>query len=141
MKLGEIISSQRGVVSDTFLLRETIRSTGAAVTSSALPIGQREAEVSSKAVALREEWLNSGGFPMDDVMLLDTGATQMQEAALSLGLKGPANVDKGFTTTDRALSTLLQLRKRLLTIFDFAGSLSFADRLQQLTNDSPRLKP
>src|SRR4030095_2279317 len=116
MKLGQIITNQRGVVSDTFLLRENTRSTGAAVTTSAIPLGKREAELSTKATELREKWLDEGMVPRDDVTLLDTASVQMTEAAGSLGLAGPANVDKGFATTDRALTTLLQLRKKLLTI-------------------------
>ncbi|MDB6154111.1 MAG: hypothetical protein JWL90_2564 [Chthoniobacteraceae bacterium] len=116
MKLGAIITAQRGVVSDTFLLRENSRSSGVAVTASALPIGQRESELGEKAGALGEQWLDAGGIPQDDVALLDTARAQMEEASQSLGLRGPANVGKGFATTDRALTTLLQLRKKLLTI-------------------------
>ncbi len=115
-KIGQIISDQRVIVSDTFLLRESVRSSGAAATASAMPIGKRELELSGKATEIREDWVDKGGIPPDDVTLLDTAITQMQEATLSLGLRGPAKLDQGFNTTDRALTTLLQLRKRLLTI-------------------------
>lgn len=116
MKLGQIISTQRSVVSDTFLLRNNTRSVGVAVTASATPIGLREAELAANGRELTEQWLDAGGISRDDVALLDTASTQMEEASDSLGIKGAADVDKGFATSDRALSTLLQLRKRLLTI-------------------------
>lgn len=116
MQLGQLITKQRTVVSDTFLLRESTRSAGTAVTAAAQPIGKREQELSVKAGELLEQWLDGGAIPQDDVALLGTARIQMDEASTSLGLKGPANLDKGFATTDRALTTLLQLRKSLLTI-------------------------
>ncbi len=116
MKLGKLITTQRTIVSDTFLLRESTRSAGAAATTSARPIGQRELDLSDQAGQLQEQWENEGGISRDDVAMLETAIAQMQEAAASLGFAGPANVDKGFASTDRALGSLLQLRKRLLTI-------------------------
>lgn len=121
MKLGQIISTQRSVVSDTFLLRNNTRSAGVAVTASATPIGLREAELAANGRELTEQWLDAGGISRDDVALLDTASTQMEEASESLGIQGVADVDKGFATSDRALSTLLQLRKRLLTILTKGG--------------------
>ena len=121
MKLGEIITSQRGIVSDTFLLRESTRSSAAAAFTAALPIGRRESELSEKSAALVEKWTDEGGIPHDDITLLDTAGTQMIEAAGSLGLAGQPAVEKGFDTADRALATLLQLRKRLITILTKAN--------------------
>jgi hypothetical protein len=116
MKLGEIIASQRGIVSDTFLLRESTRSSAAAALTAALPIGQRESALSEKSNALLETWTDEGVIAQDDITLLDTAGTQMAEAAARLGLVGQPNVEQGFETSDRALTTLLQLRKRLITV-------------------------
>ncbi len=115
-QLGQLISKQRGIVSDTFLLRESTRSVGAAVTSSARPIAQRESAAAEEADQIHEQWLDAGAVPRDDITLLDTAGMQMNEAADSLGLKAQANLDVGFRTADRALSTLLQLRKALITL-------------------------
>src|SRR4030095_16380345 len=66
MKLGEIIASQRGIVSDTFLLRESTRSSAAAALTAALPIGQRESALSEKSNALLETWTDEGVIAQDD---------------------------------------------------------------------------
>lgn len=114
-QVGQLVSEQRAIVSDTFLLRESTRSAGAAVTASARPIAERESGVGEKAEAIRDQWIERG-VPRDDVMLLSTAQAQTVEAAESLGLEEQANLDKGFPAADRALTTLLQLRKALLTL-------------------------
>ena len=115
MKLGEVITKQRGVVSDTFVVRENLRASGGGATTAGLPIAQRESELAGKAGEICNAWIDEGKIPQDDIALLDTATAQMNEASGQLGLKGQADIGKGFVTADRSLSTLLQLRKRLIT--------------------------
>ena len=116
MKLGEIITKQRAVVSDTFLVRENLRASGGGATAAGLPIAQREAELAGKAGEICNAWIDEGKIPQDDIALLDTATAQMNEASGQLGMKGQADIGKGFVTADRSLSTLLQLRKKLMKL-------------------------
>lgn len=114
MKLDQIIGSQRGILSDVFQTRESFRST---LTPEALAktAGQatREQELASETQRTAMDWEQSGELPADDVALLGTAGTQMAEAA---GFLEMPDLVKGFNTADRALSTLLQLRKELMKI-------------------------
>ncbi len=114
MKLDEIIGSQRGIVSDVFRTKESHRNR---LTPEALEkVGEqsmREAALYNETLNTAAEWNAEGGIPLDDVMLLETAGTQMGEAAEILARPDLA---KGFDSADRALSTLLRLRKELITI-------------------------
>ena len=119
MKLDQIIGSQRGILSDVFQTKESFRSnlTPEALSKTA-DQATREQELASDTQRTAMDWEQSGELPADDVALLGTAGIQMAEAAGHLEMP---DLVKGFNTADRALSTLLQLRKELMTIIGKKG--------------------
>jgi len=113
-KIEELIRGERSILSDVFGTKESFRSritpevrekSGAyAATQEALALNAGE---------VGNKWLNSGQIPEDDVNLMFTASDQMKEASLHLARP---DLVAGFTSGDRALSTLLQLRKELIKI-------------------------
>ncbi|MCW1921117.1 hypothetical protein OKA05_01040 [Luteolibacter arcticus] len=114
MKLDQIIGSQRGILSDVFQTKESFRSnlTPEALTKT-VEQATREQELASETQRTAMDWEQSGELDADDVALLGTAGIQMAEAA---GFLEMPDLAKGFDTADRALSTLLQLRKELIKI-------------------------
>lgn len=119
MKLDQIIGSQRGILSDVFQTKESFRTnlTPEALTKSS-DQATRELELAVETRRVATDWEMDGQIPADDVALLGTAAVQMAEAA---GFLETPDLAKGFNTADRALSTLLQLRKELITIIGRKG--------------------
>ncbi|RYD62718.1 MAG: hypothetical protein EOP83_13890 [Verrucomicrobiaceae bacterium] len=119
MKLDQLIGSQRGILSDVFQTKESYRSN---LTPEALSKttdqATREQELASETQRTAMDWEQSGELPADDVALLGTAGIQMAEAA---GFLEMPDLVKGFNTSDRALSTLLQLRKELMKIIGKKG--------------------
>lgn len=109
MKLDQIIGGQRGILSDVFQTKESYRTnlTPEALTKTG-ECATRQQELASETQRVGMAWESDGAIPADDVALMSTAGIQMAEAAGSL--EAP-DLAKGFTTGDRALSTLLQLRK------------------------------
>ena len=119
MKLDELIGSQRDILSDVFQTKESYRSnlTPEALSKTA-DQATREQELASETQRTAMDWEQSGELPADDVALLGTAGIQMAEAA---GFLEMPELVKGFNTADRALSTLLQLRKELMKIIGKKG--------------------
>lgn len=114
MKLDEIIKGQRSIISDVFGTKESYRGnlTPEAVKKSA-EHGARQQALGEESRATAMEWAAEGQIPADDVALMGTAADQMSDAGAFLDIP---DLVQGFNTGDRALSTLLQLRKELITI-------------------------
>ncbi len=114
MRLDQIIGVQRGVLSDLFSTRESFRgSVPPEVLESAAALSGRESELSENTAELEAFWVEEDEIPADDIALLGTAASQMAEAA---GLIETPDLDNGFVSADRALSTLLRLRKEIVRI-------------------------
>jgi hypothetical protein len=114
MKLDKIISGQRGILSDVFQTKESFRAT---LTPEALTktgeSATRQQELASETQRVAMAWENAGDLPADDVALMSAAGIQMAEAA---GFLEAPDLAKGFTTGDRALSSLLQLRKEFVKV-------------------------
>lgn len=111
-KLDEIIGAQRGILSDVFQTKESFRGqANSGVKAKGTEYAGKQQALAQETAITAHEWLNSGEIPQEDVTLLDTASEQMKEAVPFLAM---ADLPKGFLTGDRALSTLLQLRKELI---------------------------
>ncbi|MEZ5299607.1 MAG: hypothetical protein R3F11_02900 [Verrucomicrobiales bacterium] len=114
MQLGEIVAEQRKFVSDAFVFGEESRAASReAVAPKSGELSGRERQLGAYGMALESDWKSEGLIPADDLALLGAAAAQMLESA---GLYGKLNLPEGFAIADRALATLLQLRKELLNI-------------------------
>lgn len=113
-KLDEIVRLQRGIVSELFVVRESFRNNLVPEATQRIAGEQvKESALSNDTNSVAMDWHAAGDIPADDVALLDTAGTQMAEADLFLRTPDLTN---GFATADRALSTLLQLRKELISM-------------------------
>lgn len=114
MKLDQIISGERGILSDVFQTKESYRSnlTPEALTRTG-ECATRQQELASETQRVAMAWESAGELPADDVALMSTAGIQMAEAA---GFLEAPDLTKGFTTGDRALSSLLQLRKEFVKV-------------------------
>jgi hypothetical protein len=114
MKLDQIIGAQRGILSDVFQTKESYRSnlTPEALTKTAEQ-ATREQELASETQRVAMAWEQDGRIPADDVALMSTSGIQMAEAA---GMLETPDLAKGFAQGDRALSSLLQLRKEFVKV-------------------------
>lgn len=113
-QLNKLITSQRVVVSDTHLLREPARTeSAAAMIAPGMPVAVKETAVITDAEQVRAAWEDEPGFPGDDIVLLGTATQQMNE---TVALLNRGTIPKAFASGDRALQTLLQIRKHLLKI-------------------------
>lgn len=110
-KLEELIKDQRAVLSDTFQAREQ-NVQAIAPESVVSGLKDRENTLSGQTLELRT-FLASKGIPEDDLALLAIAAQQMNEA---VSLLGASDLRGGFEREDAALSSLLELRKRILQI-------------------------
>jgi hypothetical protein len=114
MKLDKIISAQRGILSNVFQTKESFRAT---LTPEALvktgESATHQQELASETQRVAMAWENAGAIPADDVALMSAAGIQMAEAA---GFLEAPDLAKGFTTGDRALSSLLQLRKEFVKV-------------------------
>ncbi|YCM46249.1 hypothetical protein V2O64_09500 [Verrucomicrobiaceae bacterium 227] len=115
MKLSAIVKQQRTLVSETFVLKETSRSTPKAELA---PLLSKEQTLSSHSLRLAEQWNAEGRIAEDDVNLLSIAGGQMNEAAQYFDKRKTRDA---FTSADRALSNLLQLRKKFINLIMEGG--------------------
>lgn len=109
MNVEKLIKAQRGILSDAFAVIQ-----GPAPAVEAIKgFGDQETKLQQEALKLHAEVLKEGNWPADDVSLLYAASNQMGESANSwFSLRNQLGFDRG----DAALSTLLELRKNLLTL-------------------------
>lgn len=113
-QLNNLITAQRVVVSDTHILREPARTeSAAAMIPGCQPVSAKESAVIVNADKVRADWEDEPGFPEEDLVLLGTARQQMTE---TVALLDRGTVVRAFTSGDRALQTLLQMRKHFLKI-------------------------
>jgi len=112
-ELMNLVKEQRRVVSDTFVLKENGAPSDGDLGKVCDGIREREEKLAERALALKAEVEVAGTMARDDLALLDTAAQQMGEAAKHLEgrLSRPA-----YRQADRALSSLLELRKLIMKI-------------------------
>jgi hypothetical protein len=111
-KLNALIRAQRVVVSDCHVLKEEARD------EMAEGIGTRceetvvkQQETLAKTKELHDAWVQEPSIPRDDVALLGTAAAQMDETSRYLTRK---LTEQAHPASDRALGSLLQIRKHLM---------------------------
>jgi len=113
-KIEELIRAERSLLSDLFATKESFRTrVTPEVKEKATEHSDSQEGISINAENVGNKWLNSGQIPADDVNLMFAATDQMKEAVLHL--RRP-DLAAGFVSGDRALSTLLQLRKELIAI-------------------------
>ena len=110
-EMDDLLKEQRAIVSDLHLLQDVMEVDPASATLTAREIAAREEKNAAAAAVLAQEWADDGRIPREDVVLLGSAAQQMQEA---VPVVRKPDVAKGFLQTDRALTTLLQLRKKMM---------------------------
>jgi hypothetical protein len=115
-QLGELfnlIKEQRGVVSDTFVLKENGAPSGGDLGAECDKIRTREDAISERATKLRQEVEAAGTMNADDLTMLSTAAQQMGEASGHLEQRLPR---PAYKQAERALSSLLALRKEIMRL-------------------------
>ncbi|WP_050030928.1 hypothetical protein [Verrucomicrobium sp. BvORR034] len=118
-KLNELIRGQRVVVSDCHVLKEAAKDENTeGVGQKCQETDVKQQEVVLKANALLAIWQQLPNASQDDVTLLGTAVAQMAETSRHLTrlLTEPAH-----QSSDRALSSLLQIRKHLILLIGDAG--------------------
>lgn len=105
----KLIKGQREILSDAFPVLQG----PAAAIETTKGFGDRETKLQQDAVKLHAKVLEEGNWPADDVSLLYAASNQMGESA---NCWFTVRNQMGFDRGDAALSTLLELRKNLLTI-------------------------
>lgn len=109
VKVEQLIKAQREILSDAFAV---IQGT-APTTEETKGFGDRETKLQQDALKLHSVVLAEGNWPADDVSLLYASSNQMGESANAwYSIRNQLGFDRG----DAALSTLLELRKNLLTL-------------------------
>ncbi|MES2709630.1 MAG: hypothetical protein V4726_23735 [Verrucomicrobiota bacterium] len=137
-KINALITAQRAVVSDTHLLKEPARTeTEAAMAAPCQPVAQKEMAVIEKTAVVHQEWESEPAVPQDDVVLLATAQQQMSE---TLPLFARGSVDKAFVSADRALNSLLQIRKHFLTLIMESDNPNKSDDAPKMTNPQDLVK-
>lgn len=105
----KLIKGQREILSDAFPVLQG----PAPAIETTKGLGDRETKLQQDAVKLHAKVLEEGKWPADDVSLLYAASNQMGESANAwFTVRNQLGFDRG----DAALSTLLELRKNLLTI-------------------------
>lgn len=118
-KLNELIRGQRVVVSDCHVLKEAAKDENAeGVGPKCQETGVKQQDVILKANALLAAWQQLPDASQDDGTLLGTAVAQMTETGRHLTriLTEPAH-----QSSDRALSSLLQIRKHLIWLIGDAS--------------------
>lgn len=111
-KLGDLVRAQRQSVSDVFVLREAARQEDMPYAARSRELGATALDQSRKTLRLAQDW-EVKNLPADDITLLGTAGQQMNESGRFLNAP---SLDRGFVAADRALSSLLELRKKILTV-------------------------
>jgi hypothetical protein len=114
-----LIKEQRQVVSDTFLLKENGVPSGGDLGAECEKIKTREDTATARVTKLKDQVANEGTMAADDLTLLDTAAQQMTEASGHLAEKLPR---PAYKQADRALSSLLALRKEIMKLMSQSKS-------------------
>ena len=115
----KLIKEQRKVVSDTFLLKENGVPSGGDLGAECENIKTREDTAAARVTKLKDQVANQGTMAADDLTLLDTAAQQMTEASGHLAQKLPR---PAYKQADRALSSLLALRKQIMKLMSQSKS-------------------
>lgn len=115
----KLIKEQRNVVSDTFLLKENGVPTGGDLGAECEKIKTREDAAAARVTKLKDKVADEGTMAADDLTLLDTAAQQMTEASGHLAEKLPR---PAYKQADRALSSLLALRKQIMKLMSQSKS-------------------
>lgn len=132
--MDDLLKEQRAIVSDLHLLQDVMEVDPASATMTARDIAVREEKTAAGAAVLAQEWADDGRIPREDVVLLGTAAQQMQE---SVPVVRKPDVAKGFVQTDRALTTLLQLRKKMMEmLMKMRQKMNMPSEGQQLPDDN-----
>lgn len=114
IKLEKIISKQRGVVSEVFVLKGGGRdSISQELFEKCSAEAAREDALALEAGELAELWESEGRIEADDIVLLEVAGEQMNQAATELRVP---KRDEAFDLADSSLSNLLKLRKKLMTL-------------------------
>lgn len=111
--LNDLVQRQRQVVSRAFGLKESGDPTEASFANMSDAIGTEQTSVRADASDLRDGVEQLGLMGGDDFILLDIAVQQMGEAAGHFAERLAASA---YTQADRALSSLLELRKRIIRI-------------------------
>jgi hypothetical protein len=128
IKLDQLISQQRSIVSDVFGFKESYRSGIPEKEAYQLPLmSNREGELKTKARELADDWTEKL-IAKSEVTLLVSSSNQMEEAERFISTK---MLEKGFTSADRALSSLLRLRKELAIMIMKGNGMSDSPSDQQ----------
>ncbi|RYD23220.1 MAG: hypothetical protein EOP88_05015 [Verrucomicrobiaceae bacterium] len=109
VKVDQLIKTQREILSDAF----TAIQGPPPSTETAKGFGDRETKTQQDARKLHAAVLEEGQWPADDVSLLYAASSQMGESANAWYT---VRHQMGFDRGDAALSSLLELRKNLLTL-------------------------
>lgn len=113
-QLNQLIPLQRVVVSDSHLVKEEAKDEQAeGIVEKCKAIGVKELEVLTKAGTILGEWQENPAVARDDVALLASAHAQMGETNRYLAR---ILTEQAHTSADRALASLLQLRKHMMKI-------------------------
>ncbi|MEO7099948.1 MAG: hypothetical protein ABI162_11340 [Luteolibacter sp.] len=109
LTVEKLIKTQRAILSDAFAIIQGPPTAPETVKA----LGDQETKLQQDGSIFHKDVVAEGKWPADDINLLQAAVTQMGESANSWLAIQPK---PGFERGDAALSTLLELRKNLLTL-------------------------
>lgn len=128
-QLDGLVKTQRGILSDAFAV---IQGNATPPSEPIKGFGEREAQLRQQASAIHKEVEEEGNWPADDINLLAAAVSQMGESSEAwFAIKAQAGFDRG----DAALSTLLELRKNLLTLLMKSEQPSLEAKPEEVPNE------
>lgn len=143
-KLEKLIKLERVVVSECHVTNEEAQEEMAEnIPTKCKDTAVKQAEVFTKTGELVEFWKTEPGISRDDQVLLGTAHTQMGETSKHLAR---SLTEQALASSDRALGSLLQLRRHMMRIFG-EGSCSCENQdeaeppkpLEELAREAERL--
>jgi hypothetical protein len=133
-KLNQLIRAQRIVVSDCHVLKEDAKNEQAeGIVPRCQETDVKQQDVIAKTNELYAEWYKLPSVPRDDLALLLTAAAQMGDTSRYLARM---LTEQAHPASDRALASLLQIRKHLILIHS-----PFADEDDVDEEDDSKPKP
>ncbi|RBP44590.1 hypothetical protein DES53_104412 [Roseimicrobium gellanilyticum] len=144
-KLNQLIRAQRVIVSDCHVLKEDAKNEQAeGIGPRCQETDVKQQDVIVKTNELHAEWAQKSGVPQDDLALLLTAAAQMGDTSRYLQR---TLTEQAHPASDRALGSLLQIRKHLILIHTPFGDESDPDEeddskpkpLEELAKEAERL--
>jgi hypothetical protein len=127
VKVEKLIKTQRAILSDAFPILHVSKPS----VESIKKLGASEMKLQQDASVLHIEVVAAGEWPADDLQLLQAAVSQMGESSTAWLA---ANVSPGFQSADAALSTLLELRKNLLTLLARANCPCLEPKPEEIPN-------